>query len=326
MKTILNAVQNLINKKIKASTADWNQNDPSAPDYVKHRTHWEKEENVIVLNETTVTITDDYYDFGNIPYGQLIAGQTYYVTLNGVEYKCVARYCNDYVLIGNGTIYGDGDVSNNEPFSCDSYSDGNIYLNAAVGEYTISISGVKTVIHKLDSKYLDLPTNLATTDDMEEVWEYADSAYSYANDAYSLANTKMNATNPTGTGSFSMNISSDYNNSIGEYSCSLGLETLATRKSQNVTGEYNKPEKSWHFFFNSANQSYAYLYKETVSVSTSYTIDSLTGEVTLINPSTVTLTAGGSTQELRNKYVYDKSDSGKVKILWMSSDFVGTIT
>lgn len=218
MKTILSGIQTWTKGKIKesitASTADWNQNDSNANNYVKNRTHWEEEENVSVLNETTVTITDEYYEFGTVPYGQLIAGQTYYVTLNGVEYKCVARYYDEYVLIGNGTIYGDGNASNNEPFCCDSYDDGNIYLNAAVGEYTISISDVKTVVHKLDHKYL--PNNLATTDDVQDV-----------------ANNKMDANNPVGTGSFSMNRKPD--TTIGANSHAEGYEATAS-------GDYSHAE------------------------------------------------------------------------------------
>ena len=42
VKTIINAVQSWTKKEIKNSTADWNQNDTSAVDYVKNRTHWEE--------------------------------------------------------------------------------------------------------------------------------------------------------------------------------------------------------------------------------------------------------------------------------------------
>ena len=40
IKTILNMVQNWTKKEIRKSTADWNQNDPGANNYVKNRTHW----------------------------------------------------------------------------------------------------------------------------------------------------------------------------------------------------------------------------------------------------------------------------------------------
>lgn len=47
MKTILNAVQTWTKGKIKDSTADWNQDNPNADNYVKNRTHWEEEDGTI---------------------------------------------------------------------------------------------------------------------------------------------------------------------------------------------------------------------------------------------------------------------------------------
>ena len=54
MKTILSAIRawikremNLVENKITASTADWNQNDPNADNYVKNRTHWTDENGIV---------------------------------------------------------------------------------------------------------------------------------------------------------------------------------------------------------------------------------------------------------------------------------------
>ena len=109
-----------------------------------------------ILPETTVTIDSDggYESLPNME-TQLEKDVTYYVTLNGVKYECIAREYNDGdIIIGNGIIYGDGIVGNNEPFSCDSYSDGSIYLNSATaGTYTISIS-VAVEGKKIKPEYL----------------------------------------------------------------------------------------------------------------------------------------------------------------------------
>jgi hypothetical protein len=110
-----------------------------------------------VLPKTSISIEEESHDFGPISYGQLIAGQTYHVIINDIEYNCIAREWinggNDsVVLIGNGTIYGDGNVGNNEPFSFDSYENGHICINTDNGDYTISISTIN--IHTIDPKYL----------------------------------------------------------------------------------------------------------------------------------------------------------------------------
>lgn len=169
METILSAVKTWTKGKIKESTADWNENDSSKSSYVKNRTHWEEKKLIYLVPEMTVTISEDGgYETLSESCPILTAGQAYTVVLNGVTYECIARQYDSGGLIGNGTIYGDGDAGNSEPFSCDSYDDGTIYLNAAIaGNYTISISTIEAITHKLDKKYLDLPTNLATTDDVE---------------------------------------------------------------------------------------------------------------------------------------------------------------
>ena len=138
MKLILQAIKALF-RKIEAS-----------------RTHWEEVEEVEILTETTVTIPEDNSYTALTKTTQLTVGKTYFVILDGVSYECVAWYSNDEdaVIIGNGAIFG-GEGGNGEPFSCDSYSDGIIYLNTEkAGTYTISVSTKENIIHKLDKKYL----------------------------------------------------------------------------------------------------------------------------------------------------------------------------
>ena len=135
IKTIINAVQTWTKKKIKGSTADWNQNDSSADNYVKNRTHWEEED---------------------------------------------------------GTV------------------------------------------HKLNSKYLDLPTNLATTDDVQVALDAANAAVAKAATAQTTAINKMNANNPVGTGSFSMN--RKVNTTVGTNSHAEGYKTTASGPASHAEG------------------------------------------------------------------------------------------
>ena len=176
MKTILSAIQSWtkkeINDKVKNSKADWNENDSSKDSYIKNRTHWEEVKQKYLIPETSVFISEDYgYESLSDSLPLLTVGQEYIVVLNGTTYKCIAReYDGSSAIIGNGTIYGDDNEGNGEPFSCDSYDDGSIYLNVATaGKYTISISIAQTEIHKIDSNYL--PDNLLTTDSLLEVQE-----------------------------------------------------------------------------------------------------------------------------------------------------------
>ena len=89
-KTILNAVQSWTKKEIKNSTADWNQNDASAVDYVKNRTHYEEEE--IILEKQTLEFVADpfghyYADILNSAVN-FVKGEKYVVVWDGqrIEY------------------------------------------------------------------------------------------------------------------------------------------------------------------------------------------------------------------------------------------------
>ena len=127
MKTILSGVQAWTKGKIKESTADWNQNDSSADNYIKNRPFYEDKEYVTLLNKT-VTITDDNgYVSLDEDFPILTIGDSYTIVLNGVEYECIARrYDSGAFLLGNGEIYGDGNISNGEPFSIDGYDNGSV--------------------------------------------------------------------------------------------------------------------------------------------------------------------------------------------------------
>ena len=203
MKLILQAIKALF-RKIEAS-----------------RTHWEEVEKVDIITETTVTILDDGGSKRLSETTQLTIGQTYFVILDGVSYKCVAWYSDDgsAVMIGNGAIFG-GEGGNGEPFSCDNYSDGKIYLNTEkAGTYTISISTMENVVHKLDKNYLP-----------DEVIK----SIGIANNAQTTANSKMNASNPVGTGSFSMGRKA--NSEIGNNSHAEGNNTTASGNNSHAEG------------------------------------------------------------------------------------------
>ena len=139
------------------SKPDWNQNDENASDYIKNRTHYTTIAKGVILEQNDLYIDEDngYIGLNTLGY-MLEADKTYYVTLNGIMYECVARpYTDDGVIIGNGEIYGDGIISNGEPFSCDSYSDGSIYLNVSTaGSYNIKIETMMEIVKPLDEKYL----------------------------------------------------------------------------------------------------------------------------------------------------------------------------
>lgn len=233
IKTIINGVQKWTKKEIKKSTADWNQNDSSTADYVKNRTHWEEGNRVTLVNN--LTFSD--YDSGNAPQCNFVPGQKYDVIWNGVLYEgLVCWFDGEYNIIASS--------DNGCPFYIDDDGGDGLYIssNDDDNNWVVSIIEDIVVVHKLDSKYLDIPTNLATTDDVQEAVDVASEAQSTADTALANAATaqntadgKMDKSNPVGTGSFSMN--RKIGSTVGNYSVAEGEATTASGGSSHAEGE-----------------------------------------------------------------------------------------
>lgn len=251
-------VQKTVEDKLKDSVADWNQHDETANNYIKNRPIWEKEQYTPLIAEQSLLI-DDGGSYIEIPsdISQLTVGKTYSVVLNDVEYICVARRYNDCVLIGNGEVYGDGELSNGEPFCCDSYDTGRIYLNTNHGQYTFSLAEHIVEVKQFDEKYL--PDNIV-------------------NGLRSL-DSKMSKENPNGEGSFSMN--RKFDSEVGKNSVAIGENTIASSKSQHVIGEYNIGVNTKHTIISEIVNNNT---SSTIYISENYTFDDTEGEFILDNP------------------------------------------
>lgn len=142
--------------------ADWNQNDPNAPDFVKHRPFYSIDEYGVVAKEQTVQINEDDYVEFVVYSAQIVDGVTYAVTLNGTRYECEAWRHDDWdaMVLGNGSFVESEGMGNDVPFAIELYlEDDEAYLNAEEGTYTISIIGLMGK-KKLDPKYLPSVSDL----------------------------------------------------------------------------------------------------------------------------------------------------------------------
>lgn len=216
IKTIINSVQSWTKKQIKSSVADWSQNDSNANSYIKNRTHWEEEAKEVVLVDN---LTFNEYDNGNAPQCNFVPNQVYTVVWNGKKYENLVCYFD-----GEYNIIADSNLGC--PFYIDDDGGNDLYIKSYddnTTDWTVSIFTTQSVVHKLDLKYLNLPTNLATTDEVQSAKQ---EAMYFANAAQTTANSKMDATNPIGTGSFSMNRKAG--TTVGNYSHAEGYNTTAS--------------------------------------------------------------------------------------------------
>lgn len=138
--------------------SDWAQNDETAMDYIKNRTHWEENVNSIIVPETTIEFTEGGNEIIYDPFHiNLVAGKIYDVIWNGATYSCLAYELPgaevSFIVIGN-EFFIRGENNTNEPFCY--YENGDrSYLSAqSAGNHTISISAIQNITHKLNPKYL----------------------------------------------------------------------------------------------------------------------------------------------------------------------------
>lgn len=134
---------------------DWNQNDETAADYVKNRTHYSEIVTTQFANNVTVETSGEQPANDPFVMSEIIEGATYTVTWDGTTYECIAYFAEgpNSLSIGNGAV---GGVSggNEEPFFITIYN-GKLMVFGDAGTHTVSVvaNNVETV-HTIDPKYI----------------------------------------------------------------------------------------------------------------------------------------------------------------------------
>ena len=140
---------------------DWNQNDETAPDFVKNRPFYTGDP---VITELIPEQTVAFSVSGSA--GQalspvnvdLVEGQTYQVVFDGQQYNCVCKAVSGAIYIGNGAALGQPDTG--EPFIY-ANAEGN-YLRLALSgetEHVISLLSKIQKVTQIPEKYLSTATN-----------------------------------------------------------------------------------------------------------------------------------------------------------------------
>lgn len=178
MKTAFHGVSHRLDGiEEKAVQGDWNQNDPTAPDYIKNRTHWVETEMAEVIPETTA-VPVEFEVNGETFYvttetaiainGIIQPGDHYVFTFNGVTYKGewiaapdtednLVYFGNFYLTVPGRIDFGAEDTG--EPFGA--YFDrtgekemtGGIFTRSTE-EVTCSLAKEQEVVRQLDPKFI----------------------------------------------------------------------------------------------------------------------------------------------------------------------------
>ena len=138
--------------------SDWNQNDETAPDYVKNRPFYTGDPaETVLVEESTATFADEGGVYGAEVISTFLAtvGETYKVSWDGTVYESVcANYRAGLFAIGNLSIAGAG-ADTGEPFLIvPNGSSIFIYTPDTSDTHTFSISGLDTEVVKIPDKYI----------------------------------------------------------------------------------------------------------------------------------------------------------------------------
>ena len=142
----------------KSIQPDWNQNDSTAPDYVKNRPFYTGNPvETVLVKESTITFADDggvYMAEFPLTFEAKV-GDTYKVSWDGTTYESTCVDFNSRPGIGNLSIAGAGSDTG-EPFLMivDNGLGLTIGTTDTSASHTISISGVVQEVVKIDPKYI----------------------------------------------------------------------------------------------------------------------------------------------------------------------------
>ena len=199
---------------ITDAKADWNQNDETAIDYVKNRTHWIEQGTGVCLipaqsfSYPTGESSSTGYRYLTVDSTvELSLDKTYRVVYNGITYegcKCLA----DFSPAGNIAIVvpvGEGDIPS-ESVCIAKYSDteyridigfGVIFQTDANGNRTIAVYEVSETVHKLNEVFI--PDSIARIEDVVNTYATNDAL----NSAKSSLQSSIDAKQPLESTTFS---------------------------------------------------------------------------------------------------------------------------
>ena len=154
MLTIRELIKTLYNafvQKLKKHRGNWEQNDPTADDYIKNRPFYIDGYTSIIKNKTFEAFDNWCEPFTFKP----IMGEIYKVIWDGKEYECIAYLDSQGdVCIGNEGLVEDT-KDTGEPFYYyyKNYEVFGLYVKNT-GTHTISIN--KLNVKKIDKKFIDV--------------------------------------------------------------------------------------------------------------------------------------------------------------------------
>jgi hypothetical protein len=261
--------------------ADWQQNDETALDYVKNRTHYIEQVSIELLPEFDVG-GDTYIDLYDVElFSKLSPNAKCVVTINGVSYEATAKHdiynAYEWYVIGNSELIGEGgDSDTHLPFGffIDKYDEN--WGQCEDDVFTLKIDAVGEAVHKIPEIYLPAKIGVEGIGSFAEVFNNLDENiasgdYSHAENFKTTASGYAShaeglSTKATGYGAHSEGCGSEaegvyshasgyYTKSEGAHSTAIGEGTIASGSAQTTIGRFNVADKTSLFIVGNGSAS-----------------------------------------------------------------------
>ena len=249
MKTILSGVKEWTENLTDGAHSNWNQNNSTAAGYIENRPFYTGDPvETVLVEESTVSFVDTNQGLYAAEFDSTFAptvGETYKVSWDGTVYECTCVGEGPVAVIGNLSLAGEGSDTG-EPFLMIIMNGTRIQIGTAdtSDTHTFSISGFVAEIVKIEEKYLPdaltskistLSSDVSTlSNNASALSKKVSTLSSNVSSLSSSVNAKMNNSNPTGSGSFSLNRKA--NTTIGLRSFAEGYETTASGARSHAEG------------------------------------------------------------------------------------------
>ena len=160
----------LMERMAQLETPDWNQNDPTAKDYIKNRTHYvSRESKALVPEQEVTTAVHNNFNLAKLndvdsdalePLLSSDDDTTFDVVFDGASYQCkwLEQGGKRIPVFGNFAIVNPSVTDTGEPFvfSVEQAIDDIMIAIACkvAGTHTVAVSYQQDVVHKIDGKFL----------------------------------------------------------------------------------------------------------------------------------------------------------------------------
>lgn len=169
IRELIKTLYNALIQRMKKYRGNWEQNDPTADDYIKNRPFYtDDSKKIIIVPNQQITFSDNNAILALSEIIEFIVGQSYEVKWDDVNYTCVAWDLNGFAAIGNQGLLG-SPTNTGEPFAINiSKAEGmGVAISSTTGTHTVEVTSTKIV--KIDKKYLPNFAPVATSGSYDDL-------------------------------------------------------------------------------------------------------------------------------------------------------------